>query len=139
MKKVKENELCPDCNSKRANRLESGKNPGTFCWHCDECGEFFSDNNGEISERFGYDPDEVAWIIQAVEQCTTANDLRTLLQRHRASELGINRRFRIITEEKFVEIDAEGMLHITPEGKALADDYKAWRGHPKAPNGSSYI
>ena len=130
---------CPDCSHVRASRYESKKKPGVFFWQCGMCGEFFNDADGEPGERFGYSEDETAWVIHAVEQCATTNDLRTLLRRHGASEPGINRRLRVITDEGFVEIADDGTLHITPAGKKLADDYGAWRGHPAAPNGSAHI
>lgn len=139
MKKVLKTVVCPDCQNPRASRYESKKKPGVFFWQCAACGEFFVDADGEVGERFGYSEDEAAWLVQAAEQCITADDLRTLLRRHGASEPGITRRFRMLTGAGFLEIGANGTLHITPTGAALADAYSDWRGHPQAPNGSAHI
>ena len=138
MKKLLKNIECPDCQHPRADRYESKKKPGTFFWQCRACGEFFQDADGKPGERFGYEPGEAAWIIQAAELCSTAADLHDLLKRRGASEPGIDRRFRLVTESGFIEIGTEterGSLRITPAGKALADEYGAWRGHPQGPAG----
>lgn len=121
---------CPDCQNPHASRYESKKKPGIFFWQCAGCGEFFTDADGQIGPRFGYDPREAAWILHAAERCTTAADLHDLLKRRGSSEPGVDRRFRLAVEAGFLEIGTEterGSLRITPAGKALADKYGAWR------------